>query len=95
MADEKKFELEDIQLEDVAGGVNMDSSCERIYDKGGSLIGFKKDGLLYYWPCRLCGRPTHIETALGFRCDQCKRRYGRTEGRRWTDTEESLKYCAR
>ena len=94
MAEEnKKVELSDPELGQVAGGyVKGDYD---IYDTQGRRCGGwdEEEGYLYYWPCKKCGRPTHIGSFVN-NCGTCNDWFWNISDTRWDGTEEELQMKA-
>ena len=94
MADEnKKVELTDPELEQVAAGYSRKDYD--IYDTHGRRCGGwdQLEGYLYYWPCKKCGRPTHIAN-LVHNCGTCDDWFWGIDDTPWPGTEEELQMKA-
>ncbi len=92
MAEEKKYELDEAELADVTAGAEStdeESPYREILDGWGRICGYKLDGVLYYWPCKVCPKPTH-RLGSGFTCSRCRAYFDRVNPRRWGSTEERL-----
>ncbi len=66
--------LNDSELEDAVGGVNhMQRQREEevaVIDTRGRACGTIRGGVLYFWPCKNCARPTHMGSGV-HQCDKC------------------------
>ena len=70
MADEREAaRIDDIELDTVSGGsyVNQDTI---VYNRAGKEIGRASNGVIMYYPCPKCGKPTYSEW-FAQHCDPC------------------------
>ncbi len=67
------MELNDSELKGAVGGGrqgNHHAKVTMISDTRGRCCGKILREVLYYWPCKKCGRPTHIGSNMQ-QCDKC------------------------
>ncbi len=92
MADNKKVELKDEQLEDATGGFwkwEYEPQENDVYDSRGRVCGRRRSDGIYYWPCMKCKRPMHLGNHVA-QCDKCSDWFIVTVNTRWGGTEEEL-----
>ncbi len=100
MATNATANLNDTQLKDVSGGEmnflklgsgnRSGARINPVYDSRGRNCGEYIDGVLYYWPCRKCGRPTHMGSTV-HQCDKCDDWFFRIFPTRYNGTEAQLR----
>ncbi len=85
--------LNDSELMDVVGGGHHNagtSDTTYVFDTRGRNCGTVTDGVLYYWPCKKCGRPTHMGSGFN-QCDKCDEWYWSVSDTAYNGTEAQLK----
>ncbi len=84
--------LNDAQLKDTVGGVYdlEPPSTTDVYDTRGRCCGYIRAGTLYYYPCKKCGRPTHLGSGV-HQCDKCDDWFFSISGTKYNGTVEELK----
>lgn len=74
-------------LSALSGGWNV---ITRVFDSRGRSCGQYINGTLYYWPCKKCGRPTHMGSGF-HQCDKCNDWFWTISNNRYYGTEDELK----
>ncbi len=85
--------LHDSELAEATGGHEFDYPqrvIKKVYDSRGRYCGRYVDGILYYWPCKKCGRPTHLGSGF-HQCDKCDDWFWTVSDTRYYGTEDELK----
>ncbi len=85
--------LNDSELRDAVGGGHPYSGGlgpSYVYDTRGRYCGKVKSGVVYYWPCEKCGRPTHMGSGFN-QCDKCDEWYWSISDTAYNGTEAQLK----
>ncbi len=81
--------LSDEQLDEVSGGF-FNTGIVEVKDTRGRVVGQYFYGVLQYWPCPNCGRPTH-DGAFKLYCDKCDGDWWSLDVKKWPGTEDELK----
>ncbi len=84
--------LNDSELKDAVGGWRLGKKVKvtKVYDTRGRECGRYRNGTLYYWPCKKCGRPTHLGSCVN-QCDKCDDWFWTINDTPYNGTEEQLK----
>ncbi len=90
MADEK-YELDEKQLDQTAGGESEEYNGYRVVDSQNRVIGHVYNGrkIIKYVPCDKCHRPMHCG-ACGWWCDPCDRHLWYVDYYDWNGTVDEL-----
>ena len=94
MSDHKVERVHDYELEKATGGDRCewleDNTDRYVDDSRGRCCGQYRNDVLYYWPCKKCGRPTHMGSGF-HQCDKCDDWFWSISHTRYYGTEERLK----
>ncbi len=93
MATNEAMNLNDSELKDAVGGGrqgNHHNKVTMVSDTRGRCCGKIYGGTLYFWPCKKCGRPTHIGSCLQ-QCDKCDDWFWSISDTPYNGSEEQLK----
>lgn len=74
----------DRSIYDVSG-----NDIEYVYDSRGRNCGQYINKVLYYWPCKKCGQPTHVGSGF-LQCDKCDDWFWSISNTRYNGTKEDL-----
>ncbi len=85
----KPLALDDKQLKDVSGGGIFDGITE-VKDTRGRTVGEYIYGVLKWWPCPKCSRPTHEDWGYLW-CDKCDDKWSSLDTKTWTGSVDELK----
>ncbi len=83
-------QLTEAELEQVSGGEEITEE-QRVYDCRGREVGVwnYNPTRLYYWPCKKCGKPCHLDGNVKY-CDPCNKWYVMLSLTWWKGTEAEL-----
>ncbi len=95
METNKPTNLNDPQLTEVSGGRfcpegKGDNTYSDIDDNRGRYCGQIINGVIYYWPCKKCHRPTHMGSGVN-QCDKCDTWFWRISDTPYNGTVDELK----
>ena len=97
MTDNANTQINDAQLNDVAGGMDMSDivygKSEEIVNARGQVVGKHviETGVVLYWPCKKCGKPMHKGTMAARYCDPCDDWFLTYTETKYNGTVEELK----
>ena len=97
MTDNASTQINDAQLNDVAGGFDVSDivpgKTEEIVNAHGQVVGKRviETGVILYWPCKKCGRPLHNGKWDAKYCDPCNDWFLPFNATKYNGTAEELK----
>ncbi len=84
--------LNNSELKDAVGGgveIYHKMFTTDVYDTRGRYCGKVQKDTVYYWPCKHCGRPTHMGSGF-HQCDKCDDWFWTIGDTRYNGTVEEL-----